>query len=450
MEGKILQGDPFLRFHSASIDSRLTKPGDLFFAIAAKRDGHDFIPDAIRNGASGAIISHAIPPLDEKLALIHVKETIQALQKLAKNLLAEFNPFVVGITGSAGKTTTKEFTATLLAGKSNVMKSNESFNNHIGLPLSLLELTPQTQIAVLEYGMSSAGEITALTQIAPPHIALITNVLPVHTEFFKSIREIAFAKREILEGMKPNGTALLNGDDQLVTEICRDWTGEKIYFGLSQNCEIRAKNICKQGWKGMSFDLVYSRDTARIALPLVNESHLYNFLAASAVAFKLSYSLQDILSQISQLKLSLNRGNIIHLEQNIKVINDSYNSSPVALEKSLKSLAELPGERKIAVLGDMLELGKKEIDYHIQAGKTVARLGIELLVTVGPLARYMAEGALSSGMAKTKILSFENSTDTAKKISSFLRENDVVLIKGSREKKMERIIPFLNLNYSYE
>jgi UDP-N-acetylmuramoyl-tripeptide--D-alanyl-D-alanine ligase len=440
MGGKILQGSHSLSFHKFNIDSRLTEPGELFFALVAERNGHDFIPAAIKKGASGAVVSHEVTIPDKDIALIQVNDTLEALHKLAGQVLSEHPVKVIGITGSIGKTTTKEFTFRLLSRSLNVLKSEGNFNNQLGVPLSLLKLTDKHEVAVLEMAMSAPGEIRTLTRIASPDIAVITNIYPVHLQFFSSIEEIALAKKEILEGTKDDGIAVLNGDDPLVKKIAEDWKGERISFGLSSGSEVRAQNIQKIGWEGMSFELRYGPRKEKISLPFFYESHLYNFLAASAAAWALSVPFEDILPQIITLKLMPNRGTLVRLAKNIKLIDDSYNSNPAALEAALKALASLPSKRKIAALGDMLELGEKEVEYHIQAGKHVAESGWDILVTVGVLSQHMAEGALSSGMGADRIFSFESSEEAAGEILPLIQEGDLILVKSSRKIAIEKIV----------
>lgn len=443
--GKILQGSTSLTFRKFNIDSRLTEPGELFFALIAERNGHDFIHSAVCKGASGAVISQKIDLPNKGTALILVKDTLKALQKLARKVLSEHQVKVIGITGSIGKTSTKEFTFDLLSRKYKMIKSEGNFNNHLGVPLSLLKLTDEHEVAVLEMAMSAPGEIRALTCIAPPDIAVITNIKPVHLQFFKSIEDIALAKREILEGTKKDGTAVLNKDDSLITEIAMDWKGKKLFYGLSEDCDIRARNIRKMGWEGMSFDLIYGQAEEHVHFPFLYESHLYNLLASTAVGYTLSVPFEDILTQIKSLKPFSMRGTIVHLKNNINLIDDSYNSNPAALESALKGLSDLPAKRKIAVLGDMLELGEKEVEYHLQAGKHVAQSGWDLLVTIGPLSRHMVEGALSAGMREDRTFSFEDSEQAAAQIWSLLQEGDLVLVKGSRKIESDKIVEELKM-----
>ncbi len=440
MEGKILQGSPDLRFRRFNIDSRTTQPGELFFAIQAERDGHEFVPDALRQGACGAVISHGMRDLGLEAALVQVPDTLLALQKLARSVVSALRPRVVGITGSVGKTTTKEFTAQLLTGSYGILKSEGNFNNHLGLPLSLLQLEAHHDVAVLEYGMSAPGEIAALTGIVPPDIALITNVRPVHLEFFSDLRGIARAKQELLEGATPGGVAVLNHDDPLVAEMAGAWGGETVFFGLSEACTVRALNIRSRGWDGISFDLALGGETRAASLPFFNRGQLYNFLGAAATAWVLGIPLAHITETAAQFKAFDKRGESYRLDRDIRLIDDSYNSNPSALEEALQALAELPGGRKIAVLGDMLELGKAEADFHRQAGNQVSSLELDMLILVGPLGQHTAEAAEAAGMDPEQILVFADSSAAAEALPALLASEDVILVKGSRGIRMEVIV----------
>ena len=440
IDGTILQGVGSLSFQRFNIDSRLTEPGELFFALSAERNGHDFVPSAVKRGASGAVISKQLTLADKDIALIQVKDTLKALQELARKVLQEFSITVIGITGSIGKTTTKEYTSCLLSQNFKVLKSEGNFNNHLGVPLSLLKLEDDHKVAVLEMAMSSPGEIRNLTRIAPPDISVITNINPVHLQFFKSIDEIALAKKEILDGTKKDGTAVLNGDDALVRKISKDWKGKILLFGLSEGCDVRAHSVQRNGWKGIVFKLVYGKLQDEVCLPFFHESALYNFLASAAVGYALSVPLDSLLTGAKALKPLSMRGVHLRLQKNIHLIDDSYNSNPAALESDLKGLAGLPAKRKIAVLGDMLELGKTEAEFHTEAGKQAAEQGWDILVAVGPLSRHMAEGALSAGMKQDQVFLFKDSETAAGEIWSLVQEGDLVLVKGSRGIRMEKVV----------
>jgi UDP-N-acetylmuramoyl-tripeptide--D-alanyl-D-alanine ligase len=440
IKGTILQGSESLTFHKFNIDSRSTEPGELFFALTAKRNGHDFVPSAVKRGASGAVISQQTALADKDIALIQVNDTLKALQELARKVLQEYSVKVIGITGSIGKTTTKEFTSCLLSHNFKVLKSEGNLNNHLGVPLSILKLEDDHEVAVLEMAMSSPGEIQSLTRIAPPDIAVITNINPVHLQFFKNIEEIALAKKEMLDGAKKDGTAVLNGDDALVRKIAKDWKGKTLLFGLSEECDVCAQNIRKNEWDGIVFELIYGKKQEEVCLPFFYESALYNFLASAAVGYALSVPLDSLLKGVKALKPLPMRGVLHRLHKNIHLIDDSYNSNPAALESALKGLKELPAKRRIAVLGDMLELGVRETKFHTEAGKQVALWGWNILVAAGPLSFHMVEGALSAGMKKEQTFHFENSTAAAGKIRSLIQEGDLILVKGSRGMMMEKVV----------
>lgn len=440
MSGTIIQGAPSQTFNIFNIDSRETKPGELFFAITAERDGHNFIPHAQKKGAGGAVISKPVSLPHKNFALIKVQDTVQALQQLAQKVLSKHQVKIAGITGSTGKTTTKEFASSLLSISYKVLKSQGNYNNYLGLPLSILQLQKEHQLAVLEMGISQPGEMETLTKIAPPDVSVITNIKPVHLEFFKNIEEIASAKKKILEGMNKNSTAVLNGDDWRVKKIARQWKGSKLFFGLSSECEIRATQIHKSLPWGITFILIYKNREMKITIPFLYEIYLYNFLAATAAAVLFSVPLEKIQKKAQKLKPVPGRGVIYKLSPGITVVDDTYNSNPGGLESVLKGLSSFPSQRKVVVLGDMLELGEKEVEYHLQAGKQVVHWGWDILITVGPLSKHMAEGAREEGLNSNQIFCFSNSEEAAQEINSLVKENDLILIKGSRGIKTEKIL----------
>ncbi|MCP2606417.1 UDP-N-acetylmuramoyl-tripeptide--D-alanyl-D-alanine ligase [Candidatus Aminicenantes bacterium AC-335-A11] len=440
VNGKLIQGDLSSRFKKFCIDSRLIEGGELFFAIKGRRDGHEFVNDAFEKGAKGAIISENVITKYKDRAIVFVSDTLKALQELGKNVVSIYRPKIIGITGSAGKTTVKEFTAEILKSSFEVLKAEKNYNNHLGVPLTLLKLERNHEIAVLEMGMSSRGEIRRLTEIAPPDISVITNINPVHLQFFSSLEEIALAKKEILEGTRQNGVAILNFDDPLVIKISEDFNGEKIYFGLKPGAFVRAENIEFKGFNGIYFDLIYGEQKERVNFKLLSISYLYDLLAALGVAFFMDIKLENIKEIISQLKPASMRGEIIRLKKSITIINDSYNSNPKALEFALKDYSHLPAKRKIAVLGDMLELGKDSPYFHFRAGEKVVDFGYDYLITVGKESEKMLDGALSKGMGNNNLFNFEDSEKAGEFLAEFIKEGDLILIKGSRGIKMEKII----------
>ncbi|TFG54762.1 MAG: UDP-N-acetylmuramoyl-tripeptide--D-alanyl-D-alanine ligase [Candidatus Aminicenantes bacterium] len=437
--GTILQGSPGLTFGCFGIDSRLAAAGGLFFAVIGKRDGHDFVGAAAAGGATGAVVARPVPLPVQDFGLVQVEDTVAALQALARDVLARRPVKVVGITGSVGKTTTKEFTAALLAGRFRLLKSEGNFNNHLGLALSLLRLRPDDEAAVLEMGMSAAGELRTLTRIAPPDVAVITNVSPVHLQFFKGLDDIALAKKEILDGAKPGAAAVLNGDDPLVMKIASRFPGRKVTFGRTPGCDIRAEDVRSRGYSGFEFLLRYGRESAPIAFPFVNDAAVSNLLAASAVCLAFGLQLEEIRPAILALQPFSGRGTLVETG-GVKVYDDSYNSNPRALEAALKSLAVLPAARKVAVLADMLELGEGEKEFHRLAGEVAARAGWDVIVAVGPLAALIAEGAAGTGMSAAAIHRFADAEAATAAIPDIVRDGDLVLVKGSRGMRTETIV----------
>ena len=438
--GSVVQGDPALRFRAFGIDSRRTAAGELFFALVARRDGHEFVAEAAARGTAGAVVSRDVPPPDSRFALLKVPDTVIALQALARGVLTERPRKVVGITGSVGKTTTKDFTAALLSTRYNVLKSEGNFNNHLGLALSLLRLEPRQDAAVLEMGMSAAGEIRRLTEIAPPDAAVITNVHPVHLEFLKTMEAVAAAKAEILEGLKPGGIAVLNGDDPFSARIAPVWPGRKIYFGLAPGCDVRAENVRCLGYDGFALDVIYAGGRHGIRFPFLAETAIFNLLAALGAALALDLPWDRLQPAVESLRPASRRGLPHRLSKGIVLIDDSYNSNPRALEAALRSYGRLPAGRRIAVLGDMLELGESAPSYHEWAGECAAREGWDVLAAVGPLARHTAAGARRSGMDLAALHTFALVEEAAPAVLALLRDGDLVLVKGSRGIRTEIVV----------
>jgi UDP-N-acetylmuramoyl-tripeptide--D-alanyl-D-alanine ligase len=432
--GKAVAGDPGLTFHMFGIDSRLARRGELFFAVKGRRDGHDFVADAAAKGAAGAVVSRPVPGLPKGFGLILVEDTTAALAALAGSALAARRGAVkvVGVTGSVGKTTTKDFTAELVGARFRVLKSRGNFNNLLGLSLSLLELEPEHDAAVLEMGMSAAGEIRALTRVAAPDVAVITNVNPVHLGFFRGLEGIAAAKREILEGAAEGAVAVLNANDPLVMELASGWKGRRVLFGIDGVSDVRAGNIARRQDGGLEFDLGYGRAEARVRFAFMNEAMIENLLAAAAAALALGVDLDPLLARVPELKPAARRGVTSRTSGGVAVYDDSYNSNPRALRAALTSLAGIPAARKVAVLADMLELGPAEKDFHAEAGRTLAAAGWDVLVAVGPLAALIAESAAAAGLSRENIHLFPDSSAAAARIRDIVRSGDLVLVKGSR------------------
>ncbi len=438
--GIVLAGDPALKFSSFAIDSREIRPGDLFFAVVAGRDGHAFVADAAARGARGAVVSRTVEALPPGFALIRVDDTVRALQALARGVLEARAVKVVGVTGSVGKTTTKEFAAAFLAPRFEVLKSEGNYNNHLGLALSLLRMQDRHTAAVLEMAMRAPGEIRTLAAIAPPDAAVITNVHPVHLEFLENLDAVAAAKWEIVEGLKPGGTAVINSDDARLEARAARWPGRVVRFGFGPNAAITARRIRRLGFEGLAFDLAAGGQAEPCRLSFLTGGFLADVLAAAAAALVLGVPLGTIAAEAGRLRPAPHRGAWRKLRGDIVLIDDSYNSSPAALETALRDLAALPARRRVAVLGDMLELGPEEGRFHEEAGRRVAETGWDLLVTIGPLASRLADGAKAAGMPDRAVLSFAASAEAAEALPPLLRPGDLVLVKGSRGIRAEIIV----------
>src|SRR5580692_11252512 len=366
-----------------SIDSRSVRPGELFFAVKGERmDGHDFVTQALEKGAVAAVIRRdRLTRYAEKTGLMPVDDTLAGLQTLATAVRRLWAKPLIGVTGSTGKTTTKEAIAHVLSTRFRVLKSEGNFNNHFGLPLMLLKIEPEHDLAVIEMGMSHAGEIAALAKIAQPEIGVVTNVAPVHLEFFDSVASIARAKYELIEALPAGGTAILNGDDEYVSQFGRDFRGTVVLYGLRASADVQAENIEPQGTDGSEFDVVMGSCRERAALHLVGTHNVYNALAAVAAGLNRGLSPSEAVAALATLAPADKRGQVVKLG-NITVINDCYNCNPKALEAMVDALAGMPAKRRIVVVGAMLELGPAGDDLHRQAGQHIASKKIDALLGV--------------------------------------------------------------------
>jgi UDP-N-acetylmuramoyl-tripeptide--D-alanyl-D-alanine ligase len=439
--GRVLASPRELALGSVSIDSRTLAPGALFVAIKGPRfDGHDFLHEARARGAVAALVERDVPA-PEGLALVRVPDTAQALAALARDVRRALGLPVVAVTGSVGKTTTKDMAAELLAGLGPVLKTEGNLNNQLGLPLTLLRLQPQHRAAVVELGMSAAGEIRALTKTAEPDVAVITRIAPVHLEFFPSLDALADAKAEILEGLRPGGTAVLNGDDPQLRRIGRSHAGRIIWFGRDRRFDVSAES-----WRGsaagMRFDLRLAGRTLDIALPLAGPHFAANFLAAAAAAHALSVPPEAIAEAATRLKAAPHRGELLRLREGVLVLDDCYNSSPIALEAAVVALGLVPGLRRVAVLGDMLELGPTAAELHRAAGRALAGR-VDVVIGIGPLAREIVAGAREAGLGLGALAQFDEAEAAAATVATLVAPGDAVLVKGSRGVRLELIVDAL-------
>jgi|HubBroStandDraft_1064217.scaffolds.fasta_scaffold00949_6 UDP-N-acetylmuramoyl-tripeptide--D-alanyl-D-alanine ligase len=421
-----------------SIDSRTVGPGQLFFAVKGERlDGHDFVEQALGNGAVAAVVREdQLGRYPIRARLLAVEDTLAALQTLATAVRKLWGKPLIGVTGSAGKTTTKEAIAHVLGTRFRVLKSEGNFNNHFGLPLMLLKLEPEHDVAVIEMGMSHAGEIRALAKIAQPEIGVVTNVAAVHLEFFDSLGGIARAKYELIESLPANGTAVLNADDEYVLQFGRDFRGKVVMYGTRPTADVRAENIQSKGTEGAEFEVVIGSVREQAALPLVGAHNVLNALAAVAVGLERGLTPAQAVAALATLAPADKRGQVVRLG-NITVINDCYNSNPKALEAMVDALATTVAKRRIVVAGEMLELGPAGREMHRQAGRHVAEKKIDVLIGVRGLAQAMVEGA---GHAGTRAEFVAAPEEAGEWLAREARDGDVVLLKASRGVKLEKAL----------
>ncbi len=421
-----------------SIDSRSVQPGELFFAVKGERlDGHDYVGQALSRGAIGAVVENAhLARYSDSTGLLGVDDTLVALQTLATAVRKIWSKTAIGITGSMGKTTTKEAMAHLLASKYRVHSTKGNFNNHFGLPLGLLTLEPEYDVAVVEMGMSHSGEIAALARIALPNQAVITNVAPVHLESFDSIAGIARAKYELIENLPHGGTAVLNADDEFVSQFGRDFKGKVIMFGLKTTANVRAENIEALGAAGTRFDLISHEVRQSVQSPLLGKHNVYNVLAAAAIALEHGITPSEIAAALPSMKAADKRGQVVQLG-NITVLYDCYNSSPKALMAAVDTLAAMPAKRRIVVAGEMLELGATGEKLHRECGTYIAGSKLDFLLGVRGLAKPMVETAREAGMKAEFVATPE---EAGAWLSRETRDGDVVLLKASRGVKLEKAL----------
>ncbi len=435
-----------------SINTKTIQPGDIFIALKGeKHDGHAFIDDAFQKGAAGAMVSHAgfesLSGLAKSRLLIVVEDPLTGLQSLAAWHRQSFHGSLIGVTGTNGKTTTKEILAKILGTRGSVLKTEGNFNNQIGLPLSLLRLGKEDRAAVLEMGVSRPGDMRLLCDIAKPTAAIITNIGSAHLEFLKNVEGVAAEKGVLFESLASDGIAIINRDDSYLSaweeRIPNRWT-----YSIERDADITASDIEQLGSE-TAFTLVLNRNQAggggkmRVVLPLIGRHQVYNALAASALAIALGYEFDEIRAALSEVRPVSLRGEVISY-QGATVLLDAYNANPASMQSGLQTLAAYSppkngvGHRKVALLGDMLELGESSKAAHRETGRTVARNHIDRLITVGNFSEAMAEGAIEGGMEKEAVSVFK--TLEAIDLAHEIQKGDIVLIKGSRGMGMERLI----------
>ena len=430
---------PDARFRRVVVDSRKVGRGDLFVALRGERtDGHRFAIDAVKRGARGVLVSELPEGLPSEAAAFVVTDPLAALQRLAAGRRERRRAKVIGVTGSVGKTTTKEITAAVLSTRYEVLKNEANYNNEIGLPLTLLELTTRQERAVLEMGMYAQGEIRMLCEIAKPEVGVVTNVGPAHLERLGSLEAIAAAKAELPESLPPHGVAVFNADDPLVMTMVERTKAQPVTYGTAQGADTRATDIQSRGLEGVSFQLHWRGATSRAETKLPGRHIVSNALAAAAVALTDGMTLMDVTSALSQAEPPL-RVRTHRASGGATIIDDVYNAGPASMAAALDLLAEIPG-RRIAVLGDMRELGPTEREEHRAVGRRAAETA-DVIHAVGHLGELIAEAARAEGHRDTHHWPTKEAAGEA--VAADLRADDVVLVKASRAMEFETLVDAL-------
>jgi UDP-N-acetylmuramoyl-tripeptide--D-alanyl-D-alanine ligase len=439
--GQILHNGTDVALSGFSTDSRSLQAGDLFIPLRGEHfDGHDYLTQAVRHGAAACLSEDVVAGLT--IPVIQVRDTLQALGDLAHAVRQRFGGPVVAITGTSGKTTTKEMLAAILARTGPGLKSAGNFNNLVGVPLTLFGLCPDHRWAVVEMGMSARGEITRLAQITAPQLGIITNIGAGHLEKLGGISGVARAKGELFIQLPAGGTAIVNADDPQIGQLPLANGVRRVLFGLSPEAQVRASAISAADGT-VAFTLHLPSAEAAVQLPVPGRHNVQNALAAAAAAWVLEVSLEDIVAGLAEFKPCPGRMELVKLADDVLVIEDSYNANPLSMRAALDALQDLgrPG-RRIAVLGDMLELGQAARELHFEVGALVA-MRADWLFTLGELAREIAAGAAAGGLAAGRIATAATVEELVDRLRAVLQPGDRLLIKGSRGMRMERVSALL-------
>ena len=454
----VSSGDRSREFSGVSIDTRTLEPGELFIAIRGERfDGADFAAAASDAGAAGVIVprgrGHDLAPekgVRPLFVIIEVEDPTVALQALARAVRRASGAKVVAITGSAGKTTTKEVTGEFLAVRYQVFRNRGNFNNHIGLPLSLIELRRRPEIAVVELGMNHAGEIGTLVRVAEPDVRVWTNVGEAHLGFFPSVDAIADAKAEVFEGATSTTVLVANADDDAVARRMSRFVGRLVTFGIDRDADVRATGVRSRGIDGTAARVATPHGAFELTTPLIGRGNLANVLAATAVAIEFDIPLAAIAERAARLRPASHRGEVIRLAGGVTLIDDSYNSNPSATKRALEVLGEtVDAPRRVAVLGEMLELGDRAMALHEEVGRAAAGTRVELLIAIGgEAARALADRAVAGGVPRANVWHVGTSEEAADAAARLVERGDVVLVKGSRGMRTDRVVDRLKAEFA--
>jgi UDP-N-acetylmuramoyl-tripeptide--D-alanyl-D-alanine ligase len=424
------------------IDSRESGPGRLFVALPGDRsDGHAFVADALARGAAGALVAAGRLPEASVGPLVEVADPGRALLELARDERSALPATVIGITGSTGKTCTKDLTAAVLSERLRVVASEASFNNEVGLPLTILSATEATEAIVCEMGSRGPGHIRLLCEVAQPHIGVVTGVGVAHMELFGSPEVLRDAKAELPEWLPENGTAVLNADDRVVRRFSERTRAKVLFFGASPDADVRAGHVTIQPHTGTaSFDLATPTGVGPVSLSVPGEHMVSNALAAAAVGHALGLSVEEIARGLFTARVTSGRMEVFETGDGLRIINDAYNANPTSMAAALRSARWMAGDgRCIAVLGTMAELGSISAEEHERVGELLARLGIDVLIAVGEEARLTALGAEREGVEPERILLCDGVDQAVEAVRAMARPGDLVLVKASRAARLERV-----------
>ena len=444
--GKLLQGSEKV-FQGISTDSRTVAEGELFVALKGTRfDGHHYALEALKKKAGGVLIEEGtIGDIRwngyRSRAVIAVKDTLAALGEIARSWRLKYRTPVVALTGSNGKTTTKEMIAACLETTFPILKTKGNLNNLIGVPLTLLALTEKERVVVLEMGMNVPGEIQRLTEIAEPDVGLITNIQTVHLEGMGSLERLKEEKGELYRRMRRDGTILVNQDDARVVDLASDYPGQKITLGIEHPADVMAKEVRLKGAEGTSFTLILEGEVVEIHLPLLGRHFIPNALSAMAVACLFGVKVKEAKKALENFQPFSMRMEVVPLQGGKTVINDAYNANPYSMEFALETLGEVKGKgRAIAVLGDMLELGNFTTEAHQRIGQKVSQLSIDFLLAMGEEAPVVVESAIRYGFPAERAQVVESHFEAVSLLRRIIQNGDWILVKGSRRMEMEKIV----------
>lgn len=443
--GILVSGSPETKFYGVSTDSRLIKQGNLFVALKGEKfDGHDFAQAVLRANAAGILMNDEEKinkvKSDNNFVIIKVADTLSALGDLAHDWRKRFSVPVIGLTGSSGKTTTKEMIASIIGRKKNILKTEGNLNNLIGVPKTIFRLTDKHELMILEMGTNTRGEIKRLTKIAEPEIGLITNIGPAHLAGFGTLDVVKEEKIELFLNMRSSGIAVINMDDKAIVEASEKWPSGKVTFSMSPNADVTVKDIEKNGTKGMRFNLVINGVTQKMEMKVAGLHYVYDAMAAAAVAVAVGIDFQTIAEGLADFRPLSGRMEMIKLRNGAFLLDDSYNANPASVREALMTLKDLKANHNgFVFLGDMLELGSEAKEMHRKIGMLIATIGVNALFLQGDFSKITATGAIEGGMVPENIFFLSDDNKNTDYLKKHLRKGDWILVKGSRRMKMEKI-----------